>query len=108
MYEADQWCGILPTAEFFLEIVRGLYKVHQPKAIKKIPKDLPVYFIYGSDDPVGSYGKTIKKLIAEYKKNGMADVGEKVWAGDRHEIFNELDGDEAVKDVIKWLCDRAS
>ena len=38
----------------------------------------------------------------------MADVGEKVWAGDRHEIFNELDGEEAVKDVIKWLCDRAS
>ena len=53
-------------------------------------------------------GTEIKKLIAEYKKNGMADVGEKVWAGDRHEIFNELDGDEAVKDVIKWLCDRAS
>lgn len=103
MYEADQWCGILPTAEFFLEIVRGLYKVHQPKAIKKIPKDLPVYFIYGSDDPVGSYGKTIKKLIAEYKKNGMSDVSEKVWQGDRHEIFNELDGEEVMADTLAWI-----
>ena len=103
MYEADQWCGILPTAEFFLEIVRGLYKVHQPKAMKKIPKELPVYFIYGSDDPVGGYGKTIKKLAAIYKANGMASVQEKVWPGDRHEIFNELDGEAVMADVIAWL-----
>lgn len=108
MYEADQWCGILPTAEFFLEIVRGLYKVHKPSSMKAIPQNLPVYCIYGSDDPVGSYGKTIKKLIAEYKKNGMTDVSEKAWQGDRHEIFNELDGEEVVKDTLKWIADRAS
>lgn len=108
MYEADQWCGVLPTAEFFLEIVRGLYKVHKPAAMKAIPKDLPVYCIYGSDDPVGSYGKTIKKLIQAYKDNGMSDVSEKVWQGDRHEIFNELDGEEVIGDMVKWIADRAS
>ena len=108
MYEADQWCGVLPTAEFFLEIVRGLYKVHKPAAMKAIPKDLPVYCIYGSDDPVGSYGKTIKKLIQAYKDKGMSDVSEKVWQGDRHEIFNELDGEEVIGDMVKWIADRAS
>ena len=108
MYEADQWCGVLPTAEFFLEIVRGLYQVHKPAAMKAIPKDLPVYCIYGSDDPVGSYGKTIKKLIQAYKDNGMTDVTEKVWQGDRHEIFNELDGEEVIGDMLKWIADRAS
>ena len=103
MYEADQWCGVLPTAEFFYEIVSGLHQVHSKAAMKMIPKELPVYMIYGSDDPVGGYGKTIKKLISIYKENGMADVSEKVWQGDRHEIFNELDGEEVIKDALKWM-----
>ena len=103
MYEADQWCGIVPTAEFYCQIVGGLRQVHKASAMKKIPQGLPVYFVYGSDDPVGSYGKTIKKLLEIYKGNGMQDVSEKVWQGDRHELFNELDGEEAVSDVLSWM-----
>ncbi len=106
MYEADQWCGIVPTAEFFCELVGGLYKIHDPKAMKKIPQKLPVYFIYGSDDPVGGYGKTIKKLIQVYKGNVMSDVSEKVWQGDRHEIFNERDGEEVMSDTLTWIESR--
>ncbi|MBO7121953.1 MAG: alpha/beta hydrolase [Treponema sp.] len=108
MYEADQWCGVVPTAEFFCEIVRGLHQVHKPEAMKSVPQKLPVYMIYGSEDPVGSYGKTIKKLIQAYKANGMTDVTEKIWQGDRHEIFNELDGEEVIDDMLKWIDDRAS
>lgn len=103
MYEADQWCGFVPTAEFFCELVGGLYQIHAPKAIKAIPKNLPVYLTYGSDDPVGSYGKTIKKLLAAYKANEMLDVSERVWPGDRHEIFNELDGEDAMNDALAWM-----
>lgn len=108
MYEADQWCGVTPTAEFFLEIVRGLHQVHKAQAMKAIPKNLPVYCIYGSEDPVGGYGKTIKKLIQAYKNNGMSDVTERVWQGDRHEIFNEFDGEQVIDDMLKWIADRAS
>lgn len=108
MYKADQWCGIMPTAEFFCELAKGLYETHKAKSMKMIPQNLPVYFIYGSDDPVGDYGKTIKKLIQIYKANGMTDVSEKVWQGDRHEIFNELDGDQVINDTLKWIADRAS
>lgn len=107
LYEADQWCGIVPTAEFFCEIAGGLYKIHTPKNMRNIPKNLPVYMTYGSDDPVGGYGKTIKKLIKAYKKNGMTDVSEKIWPGDRHEIFNELDGEAAINDALDWIEQRA-
>lgn len=108
MYEADQWCGIVPTAEFCYEIVSGAHQVHQPQAMKSIPKDLPVYMIYGSDDPVGVYGKSIQRLIKAYKDNGMTDVTHKIWQGDRHEIFNELDGEQVIEDTLKWIADRAS
>ena len=106
MYEADQWCGFVPTAEFFCELVGGLYKIHAPKAIAAIPKDLPVLLVYGSDDPVGGYGKTIKRLAAAYKANKMTDVTESVWQGDRHEVFNELDGESAISATLKWLESR--
>ena len=73
------------------------------KNIKKIPTDLPVFFIWGSDDPVGSYGATIKKLIEIYKSNGMNKIDFKEYPGDRHEILNENDKETVENDIIEWL-----
>lgn len=103
MYTADQWCGFTPSAEFFTELTRGLYRIHSPARMRQIPKSLPVYFVYGSDDPVGGYGKTIQRLIEIYKANGMTDVSFKEWKDDRHEVLNELDGDAVIADVLAWI-----
>lgn len=103
MYNSDIWCGTLPTAGFFHDLASGLLQIHAPAAMKRIPQNLPVYFIYGEEDPVGDYGKTIKQLVSVYKSNGMSDVEVKSWPEDRHEIFNEVDGDAVIEDTIKWL-----
>ena len=71
--------------------------------MKKIPCTLPVFLIAGQDDPVGKYGKTIENLANIYRKNGMQTVDMKFYPGDRHELFNELDGDKAVQDVLDWI-----
>ncbi len=103
MYTSDKWCGVLPTAGFFHDLASGLVKIHSPEAMKRIPQKLPVYFIYGGEDPVGDYGKTIENLASVYKSNGMSDVEIKSWPEDRHEIFNEVDGDDVIEDTVKWL-----
>ena len=102
-YEMDNWCGIPLTSSFFKDMMCGLKYIHNSKNIKKIPTNLPVFFIYGSDDPVGSYGKTIEKLAGIYKKNGMENVSVKSYAGLRHEILNEIECEEVEKDVLSWL-----
>ena len=103
MYKMDNWCGFPLTASFFCSMMEGLYKIHKSSNIKKIPVELPVFFIWGSDDPVGSYGASIKKLIEIYKSNGMKKIDFKEYNGDRHEILNENDKETVENDIIAWV-----
>jgi alpha-beta hydrolase superfamily lysophospholipase len=106
MYLDDKWCGFNPTVGFYCDMTYGLKKIHKTSNMKKIPCGLPVFIIFGSDDPVGSYGKTIKKLIEIYKKNGMTDVTFKEYPGARHELFNEWNRDEVTADFLAWINSR--
>ncbi len=103
MYMMDNWCGIPLTNSFYCSMVEGLSKIHKSKNINKIPNNLPVFFIYGGDDPVGAYGKTIKALFNIYKAKGMEKVDIKEYPGDRHEILNENDKEQVENDIINWI-----
>lgn len=103
MYIMDNWCGFPLTNSFFCSMTEGLVKIHKAKNMKKIPKELPLYFIYGSDDPVGSYGKTIQKLYNIYKANGLSKVDLKEYSGYRHEILNDDIKEQVEKDIIGWI-----
>ena len=103
MYNDDAWCGIPLTTSFFYDMTHGLKKIHKPSNIKNISNDLPIFFIYGSEDPVGTYGTTITKLMNIYKANGVKNVSAKAYEGDRHEIFNEDDKEQVENDVINWV-----
>ena len=81
----------------------GLSQIHKSENMKAIPKDLPVYFIYGEEDPVGDYGKTVQKLYNIYLKNKMQNVTLKSYPEDRHEILNEVDKEAVEKDILDWL-----
>lgn len=103
MYEMDNWCGNLLTTSFFHDMMKILQTIHKPENMKKIPKDIPVYILYGSDDPVGSYGKTVKDLYDIYLANGMTKVELKCYEGDRHELLNEVDKETVENDIVSWL-----
>ena len=103
MYMMDNWCGFPMTNSFYCSMLEGLTKIHKAKNTKKIPANLPVYFIYGSDDPVGSYGKTINNLYNIYKANGIQNLDIKEYPGDRHEILNENDKEQVENDIIEWV-----
>lgn len=103
MYRNDSWCGGISTVSFFRDVAAGLAKVHKAKNIRKIPLELPVLAVYGSDDPVGNYGKSIEKLLEAYRKNGVKNVSSKIYDGDRHEILNEENSDEILSDIFNWI-----
>ncbi len=105
MYEMDKWCGFPLTVSFFVDITTALSTIHKKKNMKAVPAELPVFFIYGKEDPVGGYGKTIEKLYDIYKKNGVKNLQIKGYENDRHEIFNEDDKETVEKDVLQWLSD---
>lgn len=103
MYLDDKWCAFGLTTSFFKDLSTLLCRIHKDKNMKKIPKDLPVNMIYGSEDPVGAYGESINRLYKIYEGNGMTNLSIKAYEGDRHEILNEDDRYTVMEEIVAWF-----
>ena len=102
-YIADPLCGYGPTNGFCLEFVKGMNRLHKKKFLQKIRKDLGIFIISGSDDPVTNYSKDVDKLYKMYTKLGVKNVQKKVYQGLRHEILNEDSKEEVYQDIVKFF-----
>lgn len=102
-YDEDPLCGFRCTNRFFADLSGGLVQIHTKKNMTKIPKDLPIFLIAGTADPVGSYGKSVERLFNCYQKLGLTDASMKLYPEARHELLNELNKEDVEKDILIWL-----
>lgn len=102
-YDDDPFCGFKVTNEFFYDFLSGLCSIHKKRNMNKIPKNLPIFLMAGDGDPVGEYGKSVKKLFTSYKKLGIKDVSLKIYPEARHELFNELNKVDIMNDFLVWV-----
>lgn len=102
-YRADPRCGFMFTVGGYAAIT-ALASASQDVALASaIPRDVPLLFIAGADDPVGDCGAGVHRAVAQYRKLGMAQVDEIIYDGMRHEILNEPDHERVERDVLAWL-----
>lgn len=66
------------------------------------PNSLHTFVVSGEQDPVGDFGKGVRYVYDNLKKNG-ADVELKLYPGARHELFNETNREEVFSDLIAWI-----
>lgn len=104
-YEEDPLCGFGPTKGFCLEFLKGLNRLYKKKFLRKIRKDLDIFIISGSEDPVSNYGKSVSKLANMYNKLGVKNVTTRVYNGLRHEILNEEEHEKVYKDIVGFFKD---
>lgn len=105
-YVADPLCGFTPSCGLLREMMKGILYIEQPENLKRMKKDLPVFFIAGKEDPVGAYGKGVERAAAEFEKAGIATVDTMLYPNCRHEILNELNKAEVYADICAWLTSR--
>lgn len=102
-YAADPYCGFLFTGAGYRELFRGLNRLTDKTALRRMPKELPVLFFSGDHDPVGGMGGGVRRVAEDFRAAGMADVTVRLYEGGRHEMFNEVNRDEVAADVIQWV-----
>ena len=85
------------------DMMKGIYYIEQPENLKRMKKELPVWFIAGGDDPVGNYGKGVQQAAQAFCKVGMEKVTVKIYPLCRHEILNEINKEEIYQDVAGYL-----
>ena len=64
---------------------------------------MPILFISGEEDPVGSYSSAVKKLYKIYKASGKKNVSIKIYKGCRHELINEINRRDVFSDLLFWI-----
>ena len=91
------------SSQFFVDLLTGIELANDPSQAKKVSKVLPMLIISGAEDPVGSYGKGIRRIEKLYKDAGLYDVRVKLFDKDRHEILNELDKSDVYSYIGSYL-----
>ena len=102
-YINDPLCNIKIKINGYLELGRCIHALQKPENIRKIPKDFPVIFMSGSEDPVGKYGQHPREITESMKKEGMTDVTCKIYEGLRHQLFWEPEADMFFDDLLNWI-----
>ena len=91
------------SSSFYLDLIELLKEIHSSKNLKRIPENTSILLISGTEDPVGKYGKEVKKLAGILRTSGNNDITIKFYKGARHEILNEPLKDEVLYDIQDWL-----
>lgn len=102
-YINDSFCGYVCTTAFYCDLIKLTELAAVPNLIRRTRSDLPILFISGSNDPVGSYGVGVSKLFSLYQKYGFANSDCTIYEECRHELLNELNRETIMQDITGWI-----
>ena len=101
-YNDDPDCGFTFTVNGFSTLFELIWRLHDEERLGRIPRNLPMLFVSGADDPVGNYGKGVKQAVRTVQKADVRDVTMKLYPGGRHEILNDREHEEVYEDVLSF------
>lgn len=102
-YRNEPRCTFVFTLNGYYNMFTGILRLHDKELMNRVPKDLPLLFVSGQEDPVGSFGKEVEASVEYMKDLGIRDVRLKLYQNDRHEILNETDKETVYEDLYVWL-----
>lgn len=102
-YDNDSKCDFSFTCNAYLNMFRLIKEANKKSKIKSINKNLPLFIISGSHDPVGGFGKRVEKVYKLYTSTKMTDVKLKLYNNMRHEILNEPERIIVINDLIAFI-----
>src|SRR5438067_13656087 len=78
-------------------------RLADPREIRKVRDDLPVYILSGSDDPLGQKLEGVRVLIDRYRSAGLTSIAHDFYTGGRHETLHETNHRDAITNLLVWL-----
>lgn len=102
-YDADPLCGFAASVGLMHDMMTGLSIICRDSHMEKMNKSLPVLFLSGAEDPVGGWGKGVRRTAARFRWVAMRDVSVKLYPGARHEMLNEWNKQEVRADILAWI-----
>ena len=99
----DPYTGFLVSNQLIYQVMKQMVSTSRMKNIKQMNANLPVLLISGKDDPLGDYGKGIRKLGRLYKKAGIKHITVQLYKNKRHEVLFEKGYVETWHHMYEWI-----
>jgi alpha-beta hydrolase superfamily lysophospholipase len=78
-------------------------RLADPREIRKVRDDLPIYIFTGSDDPVGQRLEGVRILLDRYRSAGFTSVAHDFYSGARHEMLHEINRRDVITNLLVWM-----
>ena len=102
-YLSEERCSFRFTLNGYNSLFTALERLCDKELLARAPKDLPVLFLSGDDDPVGDRGRGVQKAAQSLRDAGMRRVEVKLYPGARHELLVELNRQEVFADIGSFI-----
>lgn len=102
---ADPKCNFTFTVSGYRDLLNALLCANSDPVIENTPTDVPLIFLSGSMDPIGQYGRGVYKAVKRYAGHGC-DVNIRMYHDARHELIFELNREEVMRDIYKFIAKR--
>lgn len=100
-YVADPLCGFNATVQLWIDMLDALPGI--ARSCAGIPKNLPIYVISGTRDPVSAGTKLLQPMLKQYRAAEL-NVQHKFYPDARHEVLNEINREEVTTDLLNWMA----
>ena len=101
---ADPLCFAALQPASFVSFLAAGRRLSDSMALRQIRKDLPVYLLSGSEDPVGQHFEGVRMQMERYRAAGLTNVSHDFYPGGRHEMLNEINHDEVRARLLAWIA----
>lgn len=101
-YRADPLCAYTFTLRAYHDLFTLVESVSRKDWAERLPKNLPVLVVSGEMDPVGSWGKGVKKVADRLSDAGIPTTL-RIYPEMRHEILNEIGREQVREEMEQWL-----
>ncbi len=102
-YIADPLCGFTAKDASRDSMFGAMARAADAGQMKSIRSDLPLYLFAGDKDPVNGNLAWLRPLAERYRAAGLENVQEKYYPDGRHEMLNETNRAEVVRDLAGWI-----
>lgn len=102
-YSTDPLCGYIFTVNGFINLFKLMKNAFSKNGWLMQNKDLKIFVIAGSCDPVIQNKDKFNKLILFLKNRGYKNIEYKLYEGKRHELLNETNKKEVYNDVLEFI-----
>ena len=99
----DPLCFPSLTPGSMQSFIEAFPRLADPRELRQVRADLPIYIFSGSDDPVGQKLEGVRVLMDRYHSAGLAEVAHDFYTGGRHEMLHELNRREVMTKLLVWI-----